>query len=409
MNLQKLTNVAEVLTGDENSVVQHILAIILAHERSMAIDPDNVSLDLLFNSALVYTEAIDENEEYDIVALYATIAQDFFRKVLKQQVNEFQDFLLFTLALPENNEAPISSSEAPDSRAMYSSTKTAQPPDILDTVISGLQLCQAVLENMGRLVPSHGSPVNHLESFAQDLVTIADDLVQNFTDSTKAVAIEESQRNEYLISKTYVRALLCSDLAGVYLVWESANLPNIPQKFMLAADSIECILERLDLNTGASGPEDVLNLYWGALSKMNIYFKNAQELLNEEYQAKKGPAVSVGVLIDQICRVYIARSDIDLQRCQIQNEQGQKNSQVLLNNAKAFLKNCMNLAKVSGGIRETAMEKAQRERRRYEAVSRLCLLEGKSTPEELNNILGSGMWEEDFANYKDLWYFQRFL
>lgn len=415
VDFNRLTNVAEVLTGDSSSVVQDISAIVVAHERSIAVSAEKVPLDLLFNAALVYTDAIDETDDLARVTVYATRAQELFREVLKQQIDEFQEYLQFAKTLPqEGNEAVESDTDAgvPDAQESYSSSKTPQPPDILDTAISGLQFCLTVLETLGATLSSHAGAVNYIESFARDLVTVADDLIQNFSESSNAAAIEEPQRNEYLVAKSYVHALSCSDLATVYEVWDAGDLPNIPLKYMLAADTTESVLERLELDKSGVGQQDGLELYWTALSKMNIYFKSAHELLNAEYQSKKaaaGSVAGVGALIDQICRVFIARSDIDLQRSQIQNEQGQKNSQVLLNNAKAFLKNAMNLAKVSGGLREMAVEKAQRERRRYEAVSRLCVLEGKTLPEELNSILGSGMWEEDLAGYRELWYFHKFL
>lgn len=414
VNFNLLTNVTEVFTGDKNSVVQDISAIVLAHDRSIAISPGKVPLDLLFNEALVYTDAIDETDDLAKVVVYASKGQEFFREVLTKQTEEFQEYLLFTQSLPEEgieNVASDTAADTPDAQTTYSSTKTVQPPDILDTIISGLQLCVAVLETLGGTVSSHTSAVSYIESFARDLVAVADDLIPNFSDSSRAVAIEEIQRNEYLVAKSYVQALSCSDLASVYEVWDSMEIPNIPQKFMLAADTTESVMERLELNKSPDGPHDALELYWSALSKMNIYFKNAHELLNAEYQNKKTTTGSTGIgaLIDQICRVYIARCDIDLQRSQIQIQQGQKHAQVLMYNAKAFLKNCMNLAKVSGGIRETAVEKAQRERRRYEAISRLCVVEGKTSVEELNSILGRGKWEDDLASYRELWYFHRFL
>lgn len=409
----RLNNVGEVLTGDENSVVQDISAIVAAHERSIDINPGSVPLDLFFNTALVYTDAIEETEDSRLMEEYATKGQALFKEVLRQQVSEFQEFLQFTQELDSENSPEFSAqAPSPTENQQYTSTKTVQPPDLLDTVISGLGLCQAVLESVGKASGSLLSTIAFIGPFAHQFCIVANDLVHEYTgESSKAAPIDQSQRDEYLVIKAYIQALSCPDLHQVYEVWDSEGLPKTSQRYMLAADSIGTVLDRLEIN---NGPQSHVDIYWTALTKMNNYFKQAQELLNAEYQQMKSKTMTdaelgVGALIARIASVYIARSDIDLQRSQLQHEQGQKNSQVLFNNAKAFLKNAMNLAKVSGGIREKAIEKAQRERRRYEAVSRLCVLDNKTSPEELNTILGQGSWEEELASYRELWYFQPFL
>lgn len=413
----QLVNVGEVLTGDEKSVVQEISAIVTAHEQSIAVWPERAPNDLLFNTALVYTEAIEDIEEAGLVAEFAKKGEELFAKVLNNQKTEFDDFLKSTLELGTADEEPSSEQipeqqALPDQNQQYVWTKTVQPPDILDTVISGLGLCQSVLEKNGSILGLLQESLTSLSMFADALSECANQLAREFfNDSSRAAPIEQTQLDEYLVAKQYIQALASPNLQTVYQIWDEQSLPDTPQRYMLAADSIGTIIEKLGLN---GGPATAADEYWSALTQMNNYLKKAQEYLNAEYQQKKSKTMSdselgLGALIAQISSVYIARSDIDLQRSQIQNENAQKHSQVLLNNAKAFLKNAMNLAKLSGGIREKVVEKAQRERRRFEAVSRLCLLEGKSSGQELDSILGQNTWQEDLANYRDLWYFQAFL
>lgn len=405
-----LVNVAEVLTGDENSVVQEISPIVTAHEQSISIWPERAPSDLLFNTALVYTEAIEDTEDADMIGQYAEKAENLLSKVLANQRSEFEDFLRSTLETV--SEPNVSEQSIPDQNQEYVSVKTVQPPDMLDTVISGLGLCQSVLEKNTNVLISLGDTLASLSMFSESLVEFATNLIEEFfNDLTKAAAIEQAQLNEFIVARQYIKALATADLGTVYEIWSDSSLPEIPQRYMLAADCIGTMIEKQGVN---SGPAAFPDQYWTALTQMNNHLKKAQELLNADYQLAKLKAMTdtelgVGSLIAQISSIYVARSDIDLQRSQIQNENAQKHSTVLLNNAKAFLKSAMNLAKVSGGIREKVVEKLQRERRKYEAVSRLCVLEGKTSHEELDNILGVGSWQEDFASFRELWYFQSFL
>lgn len=437
IDVTKLSNVEEVLTGDENSVVQEISAILVAHERSMAVGPGSAPSDLLYNSVLVYTDAIDDTDDAGLVEQYATKGLALVKEVLKVQVDEFHEFLEATDQSTnlQNTDQSMSAGDLPansrpdsaentganpalstpayssDSTPSYTPVTTVQPPDILDTVIAGLGLFQTVLESVGGDVTSLDAAVAFMGPFSAEICTVGDQIVREyFPHSDRAAAIDLDSRNEYMLAKTYVRALSCQ-LEQIFLLWEHPDLPNTAQRYMLAADCVGTVLER---SRTSADPKSAPDVYWAALTKMNNYFKQAQDLLNAEYQEKKAKGMSdshtgVGELISQISKVYIARADIDLQRSQVENEQGQKNAQLLFNNSKAFLKNAMNLAKVSGGIRETAVERSRRERCRYEAVSRLCLLEGKTSEQELNSIMGSGMWEADMASYGELWYFQKFF
>lgn len=427
VDVARLHNVGEVLTGDSRSVVQPIFDILTAHERALSVDPEAAAGDLYFNTALVYTDAIEETDDPALIETYWTKGRALFLQVLHQQTSEFQEFLEFAkgssgVAEEATGSGDPQNAPSPGANQQYTSEKTVQPPDVLDTVISGLGLCQTVLESVDGVPGALEHTVAQIRPFALDICLVAQSLLSEYADkgnsgdtdvleSPQAALIDHSHAGEYYVVQAYVQALSVPDLAQVYEIWDSPTLPNTPQRYMLAADSIETVLHRHGINADAQSHADV---YWAALTKMNLYYKQALELLNSEYSQQKtklagDTSLGVGELIARIASVYIARSDIDVQRSQLHHEQAVQHADVLLNNSKAFLKNAMNLAKVSGGIREKAVEKAQRERKRYEAVSRLCVLEGKTDPADLNSILGPGNWESEVANYHDLWYFHRFF
>lgn len=410
VNVRKLGNVNDVLTGDERSVVQPIESIVEAHEIALLRCLADSSLDTLFNAALVYTEAIEvlSNPPDD----YALKAMNLLKEVLTKQVLEFQDFL--RIMLEPQLEAPSSGNEAAPEDLQYTSSKTVQPPEIMETINSAYGLAQAILENVDAEQSKLAAAVALLQPFINEVDAVAEDLLQKFsfqnnTNSDLVASIDLEQVETYSIGKASYMSLCSGSLDFLYKTWELEDLPDVSQRYMLAADCVDTLLERFDVSINPDSVDS--EVYWGALCKMNIYFKRAQELLSGQLQTARSQTQheGIGTLIAQLARVYIARSDVDLQRSQLGTDAAQKNSQVLFNNAKAFLKNAMNLAKTTGGIRERAIEKWQRESRRFEAVSRLCVLEGKLDPQELNAIMGEGAWEEYMAGYKEFWYFQRFL
>lgn len=68
----------------------------------------------------------------------------------------------------------------------------------------------------------------------------------------------------------------------------------------------------------------------------------------------------------------------------------------------------MNISNTTGGLRERITEKLQREKRKAEAVMRLCMLENKSSLQELDSILGRQKWTAELPNLSKLGYFDAF-
>lgn len=344
-----LANVAEVLTNDDRSVVQDITAIVHAHELALAVAHDTDGrADLLYNAVLAYTDLIEDAD--DAAALRAGArAAELVRELIQMQL------------LPQTE---------------------AESQELRESIAAAFKLAQSVVESC----PGQAAPL--VQEVAQ-------------YQTAYGAVLSEDGSGECAVAYAYLQALTAPDWALLYLVWDGP-LPETPERYMLAADSIETVLTARGTNALADADPET---YWAALTKMNAYYKQAQDVLAADYQRKtKLGELGVGSLISQLAKVHIARSDVDLQRSQLPTEQARSHAQVLVNNAKAFLKNAMNLAKASGGIRETQVEKLERERRRIEAVLRLAVLEGK-TPDEMNAIMGPGRWEADVREYADLWYF----
>lgn len=410
VDVHRLSNIQEVLTGDSNSVLQDIGHIIEAHEAALQIDLLNPPLDLQYNTALVYTEAIEEAETLHEDTVYKAMA--LFQEVLRRQVSEFQDFLKDMLDPEPSSTQDV---DVPSEQQQYSSSKTTQPPDILGTVVSAYGLVQAILESLSGDSGELEAAISQISVMTSAVDDVASEIIQKYSFQNNqhadiVASIEQEQLNEYQIVKATCQALSSNNLRSIYEIFKQ-DLPDTSERYMLAADAVDTALERfgVSLNPQAIDTET----YWQALTNINAYFKSAQDHLSAELQkAKSGLAdreLGLGTLIAQICKVYIARADVDLQRSQLEHDVAQKNSAVLFKNAQAFLKNAVNLSKTSGGIREKAVEKSQRERRRVEALSRLCVLEGKLDANELNKSIGVGLWETDVAGYKEFWYFQRFF
>ncbi|KAK6203353.1 uncharacterized protein RJT21DRAFT_119493 [Scheffersomyces amazonensis] len=439
VNLYDLTNVEDSLRQDDSSVIHNIGSIVLAHERAINIARQSSSpipSDLLFNTATAYTEILDteqDNSDSDFNQLLEVTykAQIILSNLLDTQVNELRKFLDELKEL-DNNNVPqeLSSSdhelegqdEEKKSQEEYTAEEIVQPNDIFDTILASYKLGQSILEN----VTDFNNQVPRITDLITPLLTksdsIAHDLINNFSDfatvkNDMVASLTIDQINEYKVIKTYIIGLTTSELDQLIQLWSESDLPETSERYMSTADNIQTFLDRNDINlTFVNGPQsnqDIKVSFWKALTQMNNNLKKAQDILNAQLSEKRkipsGVDLGLGALIAQISEVMIARSDIDLQRCQIIDyEPAQQNQQVLLNNSKTMLKNAMNLANTPGGLRERIAEKMQREKKKVDSVLRLCVLEGKTSIQELDTILGRKKWINELPSLIKLGYFESF-
>lgn len=432
VSVYDLTNVEDAISGGKDSVVQNLSEIVSAHEKAIDVAQSlniRIPLDLLFNTALVYTEVIEiqqdnESDNFDTVLEYGYKTQGIFQNLIELQTAELQKFLndlneITSDASSTNNNNTPSGSEKPPQEEEFTSEEVLQPSDVFETIISAYRLAQAVLENVSdpnsQIMPS----LDMVNPFLSTCEAVADDLVLNFGERNNAKSdmissITQDNIDDYQICKAYIKGLAINDASKLYDLWNNSELPHTPERYMLAADNIQTMIDRNDINlNSANSNQKIAEFYWKALTQMGNYYKQSQELLNTQLTEKKkrpsGTDDGIGSIISQISNIIIARSDIDLQRSQLQNyEPASKHKDVLFQNCKTFLKNAMNIANTTGGLRERITEKLQREKRKSEAVMRLCILENKSSLQELDSILGRQKWTTELPNLSKLGYFEAF-
>ncbi|CUM45281.1 unnamed protein product [Debaryomyces fabryi] len=432
VSVYDLTNVEDAISGGEDSVLQNLSEIVSAHEKAIDVAQSlniRIPLDLLFNTALVYTEVIEiqqdnESDNFDTVLEYGYKTQGIFQNLIELQTAELQKFLndlneIASDASSTNNNNTPSGSEKPPQEEEFTSEEVLQPSDVFETIISAYRLAQAVLENVSdpnsQIMPS----LDMVNPFLSTCEAVADDLVLNFGERNNAKSdmissITQDNIDDYQICKAYIKGLAINDASKLYDLWNNSELPHTPERYMLAADNIQTMIDRNDINlNSANSNQKIAEFYWKALTQMGNYYKQSQELLNTQLTEKKkrpsGTDDGIGSIISQISNIIIARSDIDLQRSQLQNyEPASKHKDVLFQNCKTFLKNAMNIANTTGGLRERITEKLQREKRKSEAVMRLCILENKSSLQELDSILGRQKWTTELPNLSKLGYFEAF-
>lgn len=344
--------------GTPNAVVQDLPLIVRHHEDAIAESGEGAPSDLLFNAAVVYTDAIAEADLTQEVFHMAQRAMALIERLLNQEFSQ------------------------------TSEGTAKEPSEIMDVAIAALHLAQAVLEAV------EANEVETANSLVGPFVQRIDAMAGSLQGSAPEL------QTEYLVARTYAQALAVGSLDDASKTWEEAGLPDTAEVHMLAADCLETLMHRSGLNARADVDPAT---YWAVLGRMGLHYKKAQDLLNEKLLQAKG--VSTGDTIAQMSKVCTARAEVDLQRARLPVAAAATNGPVLMRNTLALLKNALTIAKRSGGLRETRVEKLQKEHRRLEAVVRLCVLENKSS-EEMDAIVGAGRWQLIFEQVSDLWYYR---
>lgn len=429
INIYILKNIDSVLTGDSNSVVQDLSSIVIGHEQALMIaeskDSSRISSDLLFNLTLLYTEIIEveqnnlESNDIEKILQVGNKSQEMFKKLIESQITDLNKFIIdLNQANNENVSTLLSSARSSQPQPKneeqrqeeYTSEDIMQPTDIFETILNGYKLVQAQLENVSH--PNEITTVlDNVNPFIQFLETALLELNNQFNLKPDALAgVTTEQQNEFILLRQYIIGLSTNDWELIHEGWiTNESLPKIPETYMLAADNVQTFIDRNDLTTEN---EEYGEMYWKCLTFMDSRLKIAQTILSDQVNEKKkvpsGEDNSLSSLISQLSEIMIARSDIELQRCQLSIPIAIKNSEIIFKNSKVFLKNAMNIANTSGGLREKVSDKLTREYRKSQAVLRLCLLEGKISIEELDNILGRERWHYEIPNLIKLEFFTKF-
>lgn len=405
--LSDLENVHDAIAGGDSAVVQPLPSILEAHESALLqLGLDGTPpLDLIYNTALVYTEAIETAQfndvSFDKVLEMGSRAQRLLVGLLDTQVSTLQKFVRDLLQLEE----VLSTVDGDVSE--FESSETLQPSDVFDTVLSAYRLVYVTLDNIAEPHLQTPRGLDLVQPFLNTINLTHNDLLGaylaaiNSNDMLEAISQLQAEESECL--KCAITGCIINDLIELTSLWEAPVLPHTAERFLMTADSFQSFLDRND----ADAPEIV----WQALTKMGVAYKSAQELLqHQRQQASGGQEQAVGSLVAQISDIMVARSDIDLQRSLMASsyEPAAQHRRVLFANCQNFLKNASTLASQSGGLRERALEKQQRHKSKIDAVLRLCILEGKTSVGELDAILGRSRWVSELPNLVRMGYFRQF-
>lgn len=436
VDIDDLNGIDDAINGKPDSVYKDLVYIVKAHETAIDVaitKGENPPSDLLYNTALVYTELIEYLDQevplpgsshFPYQIELAQKAQNIFQSLLEQQVKDFQNFFIDLENIETHSDTTgyTSSDEIPDkpsstSTEEYTSEEVLQPNDIFETVLSSLRLVQSLLEAISKPQTEIHLVMEIIAPFMEGIENIALSLLQKFyvdsnTKPDLVSSISEDQKDEYHILKASIRGLTLEHLEGVYEVWKLDSLPLSAERYILASDNIQNVIDRDGINLAyLIVSEDNARVYWKALSQMSSNFKVAYDMLKNRLEQKKKETNTEGAgqLIAIMSSVMIARADIDLQRSQILNlSNSVNNKSVLLQNSKTFLKSALNISNSPGGLREPISDKLFREKKKAEAATRLCILEGKTSIKELDSIIGRKRWVREIRELLGLGYFDSF-
>lgn len=437
--LEDLTNIDEIY--GPNSIVQTLNQILDKHLKALEICGRH--LDLLYNTATVYVEILEsdvtkeDNVPIDQLMLIYKSGEQILSELLPQQVNALETFVRDLASSTTETNAVSSSARSPNmehqhepehehEQEEFESDEVTQPVDVFETVLLSYRLIQATYENLsesGREVAITNTTV---EPFVVSLDKIVNELLLKYSENSISKNemlqnITPAQVNELKIAKNSIISLQISDAFEVINIWEkffnNEVLDEIPEKYLSCVDTVQTVLERNDitLNTVNSSTSDWdKEGFWKLISQQNSLLKKAQGLTQDDLNAKKklplGVEQGIGSTIIQLCDIMIARADLNLQMSMMKDyEPSMKNQAALLQNGRILLKSSMNIANTSGGLRERAIEKLDREKKLSEAVFRLCLLEGKTSLEELDQIMTRPRWLREYKETKRIDIYNEYL
>ncbi|KAI5969852.1 hypothetical protein CANMA_001142 [Candida margitis] len=409
--LENLTNIDEIFGA--NSIVQDSSSILSKHLKALEINNGNT--DLLYNTATVYVEILEsdiskeENVPLDqLVAIYDS-GSKLLTQLIPQQVNTLETFVR---DLTESNTteskaaAPtsVSLSNTEQEQEEFDYDEVTQPVDVFESIQLSYRLVQALYEN----IPSNNdiATINQLVTpFVALSDKVSNELVAKYCENSVS-------KNEMLQNISPLQIINAWDTFFTNDVTD-----EIPEKYLSCVDVIQTVLERSDITLNSvnnSANVQDKESYWRILTQQNSILKRAQGLTQDGLNAKKklpsGIEQGIGSTIIQLCNIMIARADLNLQLTMIKDfAPSVKNQAALLQNSRTLLKSCMNIANTSGGLRERAIEKLDREKKLSEAVFRLCLIEGKTSLQELDQIMTRPRWLREYKEIKKLELYNGYL
>ncbi|CAK9440155.1 uncharacterized protein LODBEIA_P42550 [Lodderomyces beijingensis] len=437
LDVETLENVDEVIFA-QDSVVQELSQIYDLHFKCLEIlQPlGDLSSDLVFNTIAVCVEALESDQSKNGGASYEEICAVFSKAwvllemLVQRQVSELENFVeelaKITDTRPQgsdtdtNNSAPQSGQKEEE----YESEETTQPVDLYETIVLGHRLVQALYESSDR------DQVENSRNLSSSCLELMNGVTRVLTQSFSAQAtdknsmlenISEEQLSSLAISHTSLAVLSQNDVSRAVEMWQSSPIANTAEKYMVASDNVQTLLERNEVGLdkliilGPQEPQDAgKQLFWQALKFQNATLQSAEAQLSETLAAKRkapsGVELGIGSIIVQIAGLKIARADINFQMSRIPDfPNSASHASQLVQNVKILLKAAANLANTSGGLRERQTEKINRDTKLSEAIFRLCLIEGKSSIDELDQIMTRPRWIKQVPEIRNLGYYDSLI
>ncbi|KAI5964448.1 hypothetical protein KGF57_000940 [Candida theae] len=416
-----------------NSVVKSISEILDVHLKALEICGRNQ--DLLYNTATVYVEMLDDmidsdyNVPLDELCSKYRSGEEILVELIPQQVNALESFVCDLAS--SNTESNVSFASGSSPPAMdqeqeeFESIEVTQPVDIFETVMLSYRLVQTTYENLSEGGEAVSVVAQTVAPFIDSLDQVASELILKYSEQSEfknemLENITASQVNELKIAKQSIISLQDNDGSRILESWERffvSEVPDeIPEKYLTSVDNVQTVMERNDqtLYTINNSNRIDKEWYWRMLSQQNSLLKKAQGLTQDQLNAKRklpsGVEQGIGSTIIQLCDIMIARADLSLQMASVKYyEPSVRNESALLQNCKTLLKSSMNIANSSGGLRERAIEKIDREKKLSESVFRLCLVDGKTSVSDLDEIMTRPRWMREYTQLKKVDVYEELL
>lgn len=403
VNLADLTNCDDALAGNESSVIQPLNQIASFFQNSIEVGQNNDELpwDLYYNAAICYFEYVEDmtRNGYETDSQFSQAvdmmkrSESLFLTVLQFQIQE-----LGTLVDAMNGKVV----ETEDNETDGKTEDTILPSSVLETCLNGYRLVETMYEDA-----CNTNRIELVQTASSDFIQHMDSAVSNLLDqfSTEQYegipALTEDEVYELKLTKISYLASQATDFKSCDSIW-SEPLENRPEKMLLEAESYRTILDKID--ESQSTIED--SIKWDVLTHMNKLYKEAYKQLKSQlnlYKAgRKDSGDEKSDILSQICSIFIEEADIALEKSSLQYKPALDYHDLLVKNCHSLLKNALIFSKQNGGLRESISGKLVRAKRRREALTRMCIIEGKTDLDSLNKIIGEKYWPQEMQDLNDV-------
>ncbi|GMG46790.1 unnamed protein product [Ambrosiozyma monospora] len=417
----ELTNCDESLSGNDDAVIQPLANIVKFFQISCDVI-GRFSWDLYYNCALCYFEYLEElTKESDGFSthteeVFSLLSQTkvLLQQVLEYQVNDLNSFVKECKSFEQDTNTSaytkVNPQETEKQDDVYANTQeTVLPSTICDTCLNCYRLITTFYEACS--APDQYNLVEeNTSNFLNSVDEISTFLIENFHPSSTDMipSLDDESIDGLKVAKLGLLASQCTDFDSLKSVWLSDGISSV-ESLLAEASSYRTLLDKFDVT------ENMImgTTRWNVLSLMTKKYKEAFDIIKHEYDSLKDPrshnSDKKTILISQLCSILIERADIDLERSQMDIEVAVKSVTVLKTNHKNFLKSCLVFSKQSGGLRESISDKLTRRKKQKEALIRLCLVEGKRSTAELDQIVGQDYWPQELKEISDLGVYNQFI